>query len=387
MKFQIYSKKLRFGAAYGGKKVCLNWSFSLALMIFLIIFLMAVSPGVINRPAEAWEMDMFPGFAEMTAASGQMFSYDLHIERGNEIKTGEMSVMFSQLSEEMLEIVVEGSLDGEEFATTAAGSSENPADLFTNFSTAMMMGLEGEVSEYVLLPFSTATMMTGFYGDQFEQGWEYGEVDDFGKEMSIRIPEVRSYAGVEGYLIVLEEDNEIYLEFCQNRELLLPLMVDVKSHFEDDDLFYGEDDMHWQDLAVKIELTDFTGEAELTKAAADRPSPQRALNEMVDFMREEGLTVGERSMKGYSMMGAVAGFGVEIEGNEIELYLYDRETADSALLDNLEQAEETGEFFMETFNMNIPVYINGDIMMTGLEFGSFYTHPARDEIVEAFMKF
>ena len=357
------------------------------LIYIVIISLGLTISGEIVSTVQAWEMGMFPGFEGMTVTGGQQFTYDLLLERGEEIMTGNMSVLFVELGETMLEIVVEGDLEGREFSTTAAGSRDNPADLFTNFSTAMMMGMEDETTMYILSPLSISMMMTGFYGDQFQQGWEFREVDDFGDEVFIRISEVRSYAGQEGYLVVLEEKGDVFVEFCQSRELLFPLMVNFKSIPEDEEVIFEEDEMQWQDVSVRIELTDFTGDADLTHAAADRPSPQRILNELVEFLGAEGFAIGERSMKGYSMMGAVAGFGVEVEGNEIELYLYDRETADSALLENLEQAEETGEFFMETFNMNIPAYINGDIMMTGLEFGSFYTHPARDEIVEAFMRF
>ncbi|MFP4017080.1 MAG: hypothetical protein ACLFUI_08600, partial [Halanaerobiales bacterium] len=108
---------------------------------------------------------------------------------------------------------------------------------------------------------------------------------------------------------------------------------------------------------------------------------------VVEHFRTNNLQIGERQPKSYKMMGAVAGFGLEVEGGEVELYVFDPETAEEDTLKGLNEARNIGEFYSPSFNMEIPVVINGNIMLTGLEYGTYYTHPAKDKVIEVFKSF
>ena len=378
----------------------MNRNFFFKFLILSFVFTLILFFGLFSsgQTILAWEQEMFPGFQSAVIAGGQEFTYEVEVQQREGIKEGQINILFSELDANTLEILVEGDFAGEEFFFTAAGNKNSPADIFSNISTAMIMSLPPELGGVFMSTFSMAGMITGFYGDQFELGWQFVDDEDFGDEVLISIEEMSSFAGQEGYLIKMQDDREVFLEYSQSPEILLPLMVNFPGYLPDDEEFH--DDYDWEDdgdefsqgifgedFAARIELISFREDAVIAQELADRPSPQRILNELVEHFVESGLEVGERSMRGYSMMGAVAGFGVEIEGGEVELYLYDRENADEDLLENLNKAEESGKFLFAAMGMEIPVVINGDIMMTGLEFGSFYKHPAYDEVVDTFMKF
>ncbi len=74
------------------------------------------------------------------------------------------------------------------------------------------------------------------------------------------------------------------------------------------------------------------------------------------------------------MVGAVEGFGIEINGSEIELYLYETDSPD------LEEIKTEGEYDMEGFTL--PAEYNGNIVLMGHD-----DHPEADEIVETFKNY
>jgi len=107
---------------------------------------------------------------------------------------------------------------------------------------------------------------------------------------------------------------------------------------------------------------------------------------VVDHFNDVGLDVEDVHPKIYDMIGAVGGIGLEVEGGGVELYLFDPETADEEVAKSLEDAHDTGIFLDHAMEMEIPVVMNGNIMLFGLEIFD-YEHPEKDRVVEAFNSF
>lgn len=203
------------------------------------------------------------------------------------------------------------------------------------------------------------------------------DIDEFDGEVVMSISEKRNYAGIDGYLVTLKQDGVDTFEFCSNPNYLWPSMINLEGW-----------EFLYEEVSYRVELIDFEEGAEVPDAdLTSGESPARVLEALVEYFKASGLEVGERSMKAYSMMGAVAGFGLEVEGAEVELYIFDSETAEAELVDNLKEARETNVFLFAAMNMEMPVVMNGDIMLTGLEVGEIYQHPAKDLVVEVFSNF
>lgn len=109
-------------------------------------------------------------------------------------------------------------------------------------------------------------------------------------------------------------------------------------------------------------------------------SAGETLDDVVEHFRGQGLAIGEKIFKVYDMIGAIDGFGIEVEGEEIELYMFDPAAADSETLEQLESAKTKGQMSMSGFVF--PVTMNGNIMLTRYD-----EHSEKERIIEAFKKF
>ena len=104
------------------------------------------------------------------------------------------------------------------------------------------------------------------------------------------------------------------------------------------------------------------------------------LADVVQYFKDQGLSVGDVSTKAYDMMGAVDGFGLDVGGNQVELYMFDPEKANEETLKNLDDAEKIGKF--SAMGFSFPVVKNGNILLAGYE-----EHPEKDKIIEMFKSF
>jgi hypothetical protein len=111
------------------------------------------------------------------------------------------------------------------------------------------------------------------------------------------------------------------------------------------------------------------------------------LARVVQHFTKSGLDIGETYAKSYEQIGAVDGLGVVVEGADIELYLFDPATTDAAVTSSLNDARSSGIFLDPAINREIPVVVNGNIMLFGLDGLGGYEHPAKDKIIEAFNSF
>jgi len=101
---------------------------------------------------------------------------------------------------------------------------------------------------------------------------------------------------------------------------------------------------------------------------------------VLKYFEEHGLVIGDKTGKAFDMLGAVNGFGVEVNGQNIELYLYDLEKADDSTLESLESVKANGMMTMSGFSFSAK--INGNLLLTAYD-----EHPDKDKIVELFSNF
>ncbi len=113
----------------------------------------------------------------------------------------------------------------------------------------------------------------------------------------------------------------------------------------------------------------------------------KTLLELVEHFEESDLKVGENIYKkDYNRMGASDAIGFVLEGEAVEVYVFDFEDIDQDLLENLEKAQEEGLFWDEGIEKDVSVAMNDNIMLFGLEIFD-YVHPQKDKIVEIFDDF
>lgn len=104
------------------------------------------------------------------------------------------------------------------------------------------------------------------------------------------------------------------------------------------------------------------------------------LEAVLKHFEKNGLSIGDKITKAYEMLGAIDGFGIIVEGHEVELYLFDPETADEKTTESLKSANEKGE--IEFYGIKLPVVMNGNIMLTRID-----EHAHKEKIIEIFKKY
>lgn len=103
---------------------------------------------------------------------------------------------------------------------------------------------------------------------------------------------------------------------------------------------------------------------------ASKPKVQETkpkhLVDVISYFKQKGFTIGEKSQKAYTMIQAVDGFTITLNGEQVELYEYDK--ADNSYLDNVKRTGKLGQFVAT---------VNGKFLLAG---GS-------DKIVQTFKEF
>lgn len=88
----------------------------------------------------------------------------------------------------------------------------------------------------------------------------------------------------------------------------------------------------------------------------------------------EGFDIGEHTEKEHEMIGAENGYGIEVNGEEVELYLYDPEAPE------LQEIDETGEYDMD--GLVFEAESNGEIVLV-----AHGDHSDKEALLEAFHSF
>jgi hypothetical protein len=99
----------------------------------------------------------------------------------------------------------------------------------------------------------------------------------------------------------------------------------------------------------------------------------RELEELINHIRNAGFEIGATSVKYYEMIGATAGFGLEVGGQEVELYYYDPAKTEPKVLDALKDLHQPGGVGA--------VVINGYYQML------VALHPEQERLIQTFMDF
>ncbi len=326
------------------------------------------------------------GWKSLYFEPGQSFTYLIKAEKDGVESLGEVNIFVYPAGGDMVELNLQLEFDGEYFEIYAEGDRNNIELLYVNLMISMMGEIPELPFQLMMHTFLQPWLDTPLQNAELSRDWIWEEEDEWDdwedEDLVIGVVGQETYGGVDGFLIRAEEDVEFdfVFEVCINPDLPLPIMGRA-SNFAPGTEFEGGS--FYAEL-TNYEIASF-GEVDLEEK---RIAETTILDDLVDYLAEHGLEIGERTMKAYGMLDAVAGFGLMVEGDEIELYLFDPETAGETTLEYLYEARETGKFiFEEMGGMEIPVVINGYIMLTGLEYGTVYQHPEKDLIVEIFNSF
>lgn len=112
---------------------------------------------------------------------------------------------------------------------------------------------------------------------------------------------------------------------------------------------------------------------DLDKLVKEGVKVPRELEELINHLRNAGFEIGEYSVKHYEMIGATAGFGLEVGGQEIELYYYDPAKTEQTVLDGLKDLHKP--------EGAMAVVINGYHQMV------VALHPEQEKLIQTFMDF
>ncbi|HLR04138.1 MAG TPA: hypothetical protein VK111_15440 [Virgibacillus sp.] len=99
------------------------------------------------------------------------------------------------------------------------------------------------------------------------------------------------------------------------------------------------------------------------------------LDDIVQHFDDSGFDIGDKTEKFPEMIGASEGFGIEIDGEDIEFYEYKSDS------DDLENIQSNGEVEMEDFG-SLPALANGNLVMINHD-----EHSEENEIIEVFESF
>lgn len=97
------------------------------------------------------------------------------------------------------------------------------------------------------------------------------------------------------------------------------------------------------------------------------------LDAVVNYFKDNGYSIGEKQFKSVDMIKAQDGFGIEIDGENVEFYLYDPNS------EALNEIIETGKYNMDGFE--IEAISNGTIVMIA------QFHPDKEKLVETFKSY
>lgn len=105
--------------------------------------------------------------------------------------------------------------------------------------------------------------------------------------------------------------------------------------------------------------------------------------EIKDFKEkliQNSITIQEETAKAGNLIGAVEGYGYQINDKAIEIYKFDNNSKDELTTQNIKAAKEDGKVKMPSFN-NIEL---DAIYNKGLVLVSYKGHPLESRIVEIF---
>ncbi len=328
------------------------------------------------------------GWQALHLEPGHFFEYEIVLERDGEESWGEFHLWASETEPGLLYISAVGHYAGQEFGFSTEADRGSPEGIYEQIAMGLVTQLPEELMEVFFVTLWLPWYETPLYGAEMSAGWTFEDYD-LG---TVTVAGKEHYGGRDGWLLEIAglQDTDYVLNTAIDPALPLPIMSRAQNIDLEGSHVHGAD-IHVVLLQYQEDaLPDYAEDADLELAMPDflqAVRPEGPLAEVLDHFQDHGLEVGELSPKAYEMMGASSGFGVEVEGHDVELYRFDPDVVADESLANFENARETGLFRYPGSDMDIPVYVRADILMTGLEFGTIVIHPERDLVVEVFEQF
>lgn len=133
--------------------------------------------------------------------------------------------------------------------------------------------------------------------------------------------------------------------------------------------------------------TDETGELNTSTEASNEQTEsdaeeekthdekEKTLEELVEHFKQSGFNIGDKTKKAPEMIGASEGFGIEVDGEDIEIYQYELDSED------LDEIKSNGEYEMEGFGP-FPAVANGNFVLISHE-----EHSETEKITTTFESF
>lgn len=129
-----------------------------------------------------------------------------------------------------------------------------------------------------------------------------------------------------------------------------------------------------EDATGSVNEDEVEAEPEAEEEPEQAVDKEYSLEDVVNHFEKQGFEVGEKTFKAAEMIGAADGFGIELDGEQIELYSYD---ADSPAL---QEIQDNGSYNMDGFVL--PAIPNGTVVLMRYD-----GHPEKDKVIETFNNF
>jgi len=351
------------------------------ILLVLVTFFLAATA---VAGAEWWSYRFQPG---------QHLTYDMSWEQDGIERVGTLDVRVQESSDGYLYIIMLGEFDeGEPFAFSADVDPEDPDDIFFQVAMNLMTEVPEEVGELIFgtlwLPWFDLPM----HGDIFDQDWGFYDEDEDGTVFSMSVTGTDTFGGMEGTIVHIDAEGDLgaKMDVCINNDVPLPIMVsvfDVQEWHELGESMVG--------AVLTLALHEFQTDAEplaevpMGNIMWQQARPTGVLAQLIDHFEAEGFEISLMLPNNFEQLGAADGLWVEIEGDDMELFWFDRNQATEETLQRLAEAEATGEFHYgtEEMGMRMTGIVRGDIFLAGLAFEPIYIHPHKEDIEAAFVAF
>lgn len=107
---------------------------------------------------------------------------------------------------------------------------------------------------------------------------------------------------------------------------------------------------------------------------------EKTIEKFKTKLEEDGLVIADTVEKSSTMIGATEGIGYEINGNVIEIYMFDENSTEELTKNNIKSAKSNGTISMPSFNnMTLKVKYNDGLCLVNYE-----NHPNKEKIIEIF---
>lgn len=126
--------------------------------------------------------------------------------------------------------------------------------------------------------------------------------------------------------------------------------------------------------------SDNTGSSVETNGGTTKQESNISIDDFIKKLEEADLKINDKINKSSELIGAKEGYGLEINGEYIEIYLYNTNSQEELTKSNIKSAKEKGIITMPSFdNYEMKAVYNKGLVLVGYE-----EHINKDKILEVF---